>query len=612
MIIRKPPEVNFAKDKIVCLTAGGSRDEVLAEYVQRRLDALKCPARIRPYLASEFLIARPHLRNPMTKTAPFAAAAGKIKAALRLKKKIVLFGDYDCDGITSIALLHDYLRAAGLPANKCATFIPLRHVHGYGLTMAALKRCVKIHRPEFLIVLDCGTNRHVEIDWLNAQGIDSVIVDHHLPAEGEQPDAPLINPKAWSELPDDCWDLKLASAAGLSFLLVQGMADGLKTWDEERAILLAGLGTYVDMVPLVGINRLLVQHSLHHARTGGLKKVPGLLKLEQFRQSNKFTVGPLTEQTYGLFIGPCLNAPGRLGDAKDALHLLLAENPPAVKRLAKKCFFLNERRKSIQRGISEQALTAAGAKKNAKVIFLADKNWHAGVGGIVASDVKEKFNRPVIVCARQDDGKGGGFWKGSGRSIEEFNLGQAIQTAVKDEVIDGGGGHEMAGGLFFKEEQREKFERWVNETSGLDEKQFVRKVEIIAPAETFDAETWFGIYRALEPFGNGNPEPSLIASDVVLASVPLKLGKDRDESGDPSVKKAAARDVWAMRAVFEKNKKPISIESTDLAHAKKWKKRSRYNFDLVLTSWRRGKIQIYGFRVRSTNRNKKAAAGEKL
>lgn len=90
--------------------------------------------------------------------------------------------------------------------------------------MAALKRCVKIHRPEFLIVLDCGTNRHAEIDWLNAQGIDSVIVDHHLPAEGEQPDAPLINPKAWPELSDDCWDLKLASAAGLSFLMVQGMS----------------------------------------------------------------------------------------------------------------------------------------------------------------------------------------------------------------------------------------------------------------------------------------------------------------------------------------------------------------------------------------------------
>jgi len=366
------------------------------------------------------------------------------------------------------------------------------------------------------------------------------------------------------------------------------------------------LATCVDVMKLVGINRVLVKHSLYHAQKGGLIKLPGLWELEKLRQSKTpkpFTPDPLTEKTYGFFFGPCLNAPGRLGDAKHALHLLLAENVIAAKKQAGKCYTLNERRKAIQRKGSKLVMSAAGEKRNSKVIVVADKKLPAGVGGIIASDLREEFNRPVIVCAWQTDGKGGGYWKGSGRSIEEFNLGQAIQDAVQVGVIDDGGGHEMACGLSFAEEKLDAFVKWINENSGLDKKQFVRKVEIIAPAETYDAKTWFGIYRALEPFGNGNAEPSLIVRRGRLVSIPLKLGKDDNGCADSDEKKTVARSVWALRAVFEKRRNSISIECIDLASAEKWTKNRRYNFDLVLTEWQRGINRIFSFRVRPIKRS---------
>jgi single-stranded-DNA-specific exonuclease len=460
MIIRKPPSVNFEKDKIICLTDGGSRDEVIAQYVQHRLNQLKCPPSFRREMGEEFVVELPSLRNPLPKTAAYKMASAKIRAAVAAKKKIVLFGDYDCDGVISVALLHDFLRAAGLPASKLDAFIPLRHVHGYGLTMPAVQRCVKMHRPELLIVLDCGTNSREEIDWLTEQGIDSVIVDHHLPAESKTADTTLLNPKAWAGSKDNSWDLQLLSAAGLAFLLVHGMADELRltSWDSDRAILMAGLASYVDLMPVVGLNRILVKHSLRLARRAdGLGKIPGLAALEELRQASKFTAGVLDEKTFGLFFGPCLNAPGRLGDAKDALCLLLAEDAAAARKTAGRCFNLNEQRKKIQSPLTERALGAAGKLKDTKVIFLADKKCHPGVGGIVASDVKEAFNRPAIIASWQKaDNDDGGFWKASGRSIEQCNLGGIIQDAVAQNVIEGGGGHEMAGAFHSRKHSAKK------------------------------------------------------------------------------------------------------------------------------------------------------------
>ena len=177
--------MNIETDKIFCLTDGDSRDGVIAQYVQHRLNQLKCPPTFRREMGEEFVVELPALRNPLPKTAAYKSASAKIRAAVAAKKKIVPFGDYDCDGVTSVALLHDFLRAAGLSASHLAAFIPLRHVHGYGLTLPALQQCVKKHRPELLIVLDCGTSSREEIDWLTEQGIDSVIVDHHLPADSK-------------------------------------------------------------------------------------------------------------------------------------------------------------------------------------------------------------------------------------------------------------------------------------------------------------------------------------------------------------------------------------------------------------------------------------------
>ena len=640
--------MNFAVDQIVPLTAGGDRNSVIKQAFEYRLNQVKCPDSVRHVFHQELQFDRPYLRNPLAKRKEFEAAAEKIMAAVHAQKKIVLFGDYDCDGVTSITLLHDFLMAAGLRRENCSTFIPDRHRHGYGLSKEALASCVAAHKPELLIVLDCGTTSYAQIDWLNENKIDSVVVDHHLP-DKESIKTVLINPKAWLEPPDDEWELKLLSAAGLSFLLVQAMVKKFKigSWDKERAYLIAGLGTYVDMVPLIGINRTLVKHSLflaiHQPSAENVESCLrscslGLACLEDIRQMDEFMAGPLTETTYGFYLGPCLNAPGRLYDPRDALDLLLTRDKTTAAELAERCYKINEKRKKIQKQATEQALEMAKKQINSKVILLADKAWHAGVVGIVASDVKEVYNRPVIVCAWQEEKKKGeekegGYWKGSGRSIEQYNLGKKIKEALALGYIFKGGGHEMAGGLSFRESQRETLEEWLNETSGLNPEDFVHKAEIVAEAETFSPGDWNSIYRALGPFGMGNLEPSLVARDVSLTTAPTPLRrKSSDDSakikpitqtmlfdqptepppaGEPPPATETDDDVWGMRGNFEKYGRMIKIDSTDLDTARTWTVGKQYSFDLVLTEWesRYGKY-FYGFRVRpirqaGSRRNKK-------
>ena len=649
MIIRQPPEVNFAVDRIVPLTGGGDKNSVIKQAFEHRLTQAKCPPGVRHIFHQELRFGCPYLRNPLAKRKEFAAAAEKIMAAVHAQKKIVLFGDYDCDGVTSITLLHDFLMTAKLRRENCSTFIPDRHRHGYGLSTEALASCVAAHKPELLIVLDCGTTSYAQIDWLNENKIDSVVVDHHLPDDNKSIKTVLINPKAWRKLPDEEWELKLLSAAGLSFLLVEARVERFKltTWDKQRALLIAGLGTYVDMVPLIGINRTLVKHSLYLATVAPSAEnvkshlrscSPGLACLEDIRQKDEFMAGPLTEITYGFYLGPCLNAPGRLYDPMDALNLLLARDETAAAELAERCFNINEKRKIIQKRATEQALEIAKKQMDSKVILLAEKAWHAGVVGIVASDVKEKFNRPVIVCAWQEEEKKGeekegGYWKGSGRSIEGYNMGEKIKEALALGYIFKGGGHEMAGGLSFRESQRETLEEWLNKTSGLNPDDFVHKAEIVAEAETFSAGDWNSIYLALAPFGMGNLEPSLVARGVSLTTNPTPLRrKSSDDSakikpitqtmlfdqatepppaGEPSPATETDDDVWGMRGNFEKYGRMIKIDSTNLATARTWTVGKQYNFDLVLTEWQSvyGKY-FYGFRVRpirqaGSRRNKK-------
>jgi hypothetical protein len=221
----------------------------------------------------------------------------------------------------------------------------------------------------------------------------------------------------------------------------------------------------------------------------------------------------------------------------------------------------------------------------------------------------------VIVCAWQEDENGGGFWKGSGRSIEQYNLGKKIKEAMALGLILKGGGHEMAGGLSFRESQRETLEEWLNETSGLDFTDFFHTAEIVAEAETFSPGDWNSIYRALAPFGMGNLEPSLVAIDVRLTTDPTPLLPNSSSKAaklkaltqkmllepttEPPPATETVDDAWGMRGNFEKDGRMIKIDSTNLEEARKWMVGERYNFDLVLTEWKSTKGKIFhGFRVR--------------
>jgi len=213
----------------------------------------------------DFLNPTPIIHNTISSLPDYKKAVSCIKDAVRTKKKIVIFGDYDCDGITALVQLMDFLSAVtGL--EKHSWFIPNRMADNYGLTRSSLKRCIDLYNPQLLIVVDCGSNSIAEIDWLENKGIKCIIIDHHsiVPSDKPHPAAAHLNPKAFDMKNPSIDKLTTMSASGLAFLFCEQYAkeEFITNWNRNRSLLLAGLGTLADVMPLVGINRALLKHSL--------------------------------------------------------------------------------------------------------------------------------------------------------------------------------------------------------------------------------------------------------------------------------------------------------------------------------------------------------------
>lgn len=422
---------------------------------------------------------------------------------------VCIFGDYDVDGVTSIALMRRILRAYGLEPRH---FIPRRSSEGYGLSEAAIERCLaEGPKPDLLVTVDCGTVSIAEIALLRERGIDVVVVDHHEPSPLGRPDcAAVVNPKCGSEFTYLC-------AAGVAFKLGHAL---LKTrqadLDLKELIDLVAVATISDIVPLVGENRLLVRH--------GLKRLPatlnpGLKALQEVTGMN----GHATAMDVGFRIGPRLNAAGRMDVPEDALATLLVDCRRMAFELAEKLDLYNRDRQQYESRIRKEAMEMLGESFDPArdpVIVLGSRDWHPGVVGIVASRLMRQFHKPTFVVAIDDEGIG----KGSGRSIEGVSLVDAIH-ACRDDLL-AGGGHAMAAGLSISEEKlpvfRERFAEFVRRTA--DE-------SVLCPKLHYDAELTFSQlsleflsdYDLLQPFGNGNPQPVFISRDVRLSRPPLHM-----------------------------------------------------------------------------------------
>lgn len=422
---------------------------------------------------------------------------------------VCIFGDYDVDGVTSIALMRRILRAYGLEPRH---FIPRRSSEGYGLSEAAIERCLaEGPKPDLLVTVDCGTVSIVEIALLRERGIDVVVVDHHEPSPLGRPDcAAVVNPKCGSDFTYLC-------AAGVAFKLGHAL---LKTrpadLDLKELIDLVAVATISDIVPLVGENRLLVRH--------GLKRLPatlnpGLKALQEVTGMN----GHATAMDVGFRIGPRLNAAGRMDVPEDALATLLADCRRMAFELAEKLDLYNRDRQQYESRIRKEAMDMLGESFDPArdpVIVLGSRDWHPGVVGIVASRLMRQFHKPTFVVAIDGDGVG----KGSGRSIEGVSLVDAIH-ACRDDLL-AGGGHAMAAGLSISEDKlpvfRERFAEFVRRNA--DE-------NVLCPKLHYDAELTFSQlslefladYDLLQPFGNGNPQPVFISRDVRLSRPPLHM-----------------------------------------------------------------------------------------
>ena len=439
------------------------------------------------------------------------AAVSRVLRALDRHERIVLFGDYDVDGVTSVALLDEILRACG---GAPELFLPLRMEEGYGLSRESVERCLDQYHPHLLVAVDCGTASVSEIAELKRRGVDVIVLDHHEP-QSELPDCvAIVNPKLTKS------GFEYLSSVGIAFKFCHALLKKrpLSGFDLKAKLDLVALGTVADIVPLRDENRVLVQRgAIEIARTSriGLRKLMPVAGVQP----------PILPEDIGYRLGPRLNAAGRLSTAEKSLRLLLTQNEAEAVVLAAELDQQNRERQEVETQIflaaTEKIESEFDAARHAAIVVGA-RGWHAGVLGIVASRLTRKYHRPTIVIGFDDNGMG----KGSGRSIEGFNLVDALKRCSG--LLEKFGGHEMAAGLALHEKDFDGFAEAFRSTA-----RELLTEDALQPCLRLDDELAFTDmdidflrwHEMLQPFGNGNPQPLFLAREVQPVAPPRVLNE---------------------------------------------------------------------------------------
>lgn len=435
-------------------------------------------------------------------------AIKRIHLAKERGEKVLVFGDYDVDGVTSSALLHKILKELGIAVTN---HIPHRMADGYGLN-ESIGQVAKEAGIKLLISVDCGITAIREVELLNQLGIDVIIIDHHEPpAEGLPNAVAVIDPKR-----KDCpYPFKHLASVGL----VAKFAQALWGRVPEELFDLIALGTIADVVPLRGENRVFVKKGLpklSETKNHGLSALIDSAKI----RGKKFR-----PYYVGFILGPRINATGRMDSAQKSLDLLLAQDATIARQLAQELENLNSERQRLQRDVVEEAMQMIEQEvnfKDHKVIVLHKEGWHKGVLGIVASRVAETYYRPTIVISLD-----GGIGTASCRSIEGFHLHDALSHC--SDILDAFGGHKLAAGLTIREEKIEIFKQKINEFA-----RDILEIRNMIPTVTIDCEVPLSslslqvaqTIESLEPYGEGNSAPIFSSRQLVVKSPAMVLGKD--------------------------------------------------------------------------------------
>jgi single-stranded-DNA-specific exonuclease len=442
------------------------------------------------------------------------AAAARLVAAIRGGEKIAVFGDYDVDGATSSALLHRFFSAIGVPLR---IYIPDRMTEGYGPNLPALLK-LRAEGIGLVITVDCGTTAFAPLEGAAKAGLQAIVVDHHTAEPSLPVAAAVINPNRL----DDTSRCGQLAAVGVTFLLVVALNRALRAagWygngcaepDLKQWLDLVALGTVCDVVPLTGVNRALVAQGLKvMARRGN----PGLAALGDVARLSEMP----TSYHAGYILGPRINAGGRVGKSDMGARLLSTDDANLAADLARQLDILNAERRAIEQAVLTDAIGRVERDaRDDRFLLVAGEGWHAGVIGIVAARLKERFNRPACVAAIAN-----GVAKGSGRSISGFDMGAAIIAARQAGLLINGGGHAMAAGFTVAEGNIEALREFVADrvkAMAADGLMPVLTVDATLSARGASPDI-AQIVERMGPFGSGNPEPRFAIPDmkVVRADV---------------------------------------------------------------------------------------------
>ena len=440
-------------------------------------------------------------------------AVARLKQAREQGEKIVIYGDYDIDGLSATALLLDAFGKFGFEGVDA--FIPNRFVEGYGMTMGAVDK-VRDMGADLIVTVDTGSLCHAEIAYAASLGIDTVVTDHHNVAETPPPSVAAVNPK----FSGHTYPFRDLCGAGVAFKLVQALQtelDGLPDGYEKWLLDLVALGTVCDIVTLADENRANVYWGLEvlkKQQRPGLKALMAVAGVEP-EQVNARHLG------FGL--GPRMNAAGRLETAQYALDMLTASDGLEALEASEKLEELNIKRRSIQDEIFDEACQQADNMTDDQVLVVNSGNWNHGVIGIVASKLVEKYKKPVFII-----GERGEEATGSARSFGDFSAADAVRAA--DDIIVKGGGHGAAAGVTLEIERIDDFRQRVNEF--YDSLQLTNQERYLLPRADVEIDDFSEIDEELvanlakmEPFGNGNPEPVLKITRASVLSM-RRMGAD--------------------------------------------------------------------------------------
>lgn len=472
-------------------------------------------------LATTFLNPRlEQLPDPST-LKDLDTAAAHLAEAIRQKRSIAIFGDYDVDGTCATALLTRYLRQLG---TNPILYIPDRLTEGYGPTPEAMRK-LKEQGAQLLITVDTGTTAHAALEEARKLGLEVIVTDHHQQEATLPPAIAILNPQR----ADDTSALQSLSGSGVAFYLVMGLNRLLRTQGffathpEPRLtdlLDLVALATVADVMPLTGLNRVLVARGLQQLGTWRHRGLAALAGVAGVRDDVSAT-------SLGFSLAPRLNAAGRIDSAQAALNLLLAEDEAQALPLAQTLNTLNQQRQQLEKSILQQALQQAEAQMedpHTLALVLSGEGWHPGVAGIVAARVKERFNRPTFILGLDANGQ----LKGSGRSITGLNLGQAVHACKT--LLASGGGHAMAAGVTLEATNLEAFRTALNQALWQQLEARVEDAHLplthrLAPTLTLETTcTAPGLtaelassLQQLAPFGMGNAEPLIALMQTRVA-----------------------------------------------------------------------------------------------